>query len=190
MSTSGDSISTLAGPAGVGALCLLGLFLFLDGRAPDLFPTFEQFAKTASWSVVAAVPVLAVSYVLGLSIMIASERAISSVVGPSQSREVGDLERITTTGLAKDSPASIFYAEAIRNRAVLAGGALGLLVLSLGALSETSNLPNLRSTIIVAVLLTVFLAVLAAYLAVHESHRAHAIAQSVGATAPKPGTAT
>jgi hypothetical protein len=190
MSTSGDSISTLAGPAGVGALCLLGLFLFLDGRAPDLFPTFEQYAKTASWSIVAAVPVLTVSYVLGLSIMIASERAISRVVGFSQKSEVGDLALIGIAGLAKDSPASIFYAEARRNGAVLAGGALALLVLSSGALSETSNLPNLRSTVIIATLLTVFLAVLAAYLAVQESHRAHAIAQSLRSAAPRPDAAS
>ena len=41
MTSSGDALGTLAGPAGVGALCLLGVFLFLDGRAPSLFPTFE-----------------------------------------------------------------------------------------------------------------------------------------------------
>src|ERR1039458_3000987 len=86
----GDSLSTFAGPAGVGALCLLGVFLFLDGRAPSLFPTFEQYAKTSSWSVVAAVPVLAVSYVLGLSIMIASVGVLTRTWGPSHNSEAVD----------------------------------------------------------------------------------------------------
>jgi hypothetical protein len=42
---------------GVGALCILGVFLLLDGRAAHLFPTFEQYAKTSTWTVVAAIPV-------------------------------------------------------------------------------------------------------------------------------------
>lgn len=51
-----ETIAGVAGPTGVGALFVLGVFLFLDGRAPDLFPTVETYAKTATWGIVAAAP--------------------------------------------------------------------------------------------------------------------------------------
>jgi len=185
MSSSGDALATFAGPAGVGALCLLGAFLFLDGRAPSLFPTFEQYAKTSSWSVVAAIPVLAVSFVLGLSLMVASERALTSLWGPSLSSQAGDLAQLAASSV-KESPASQAYVESLRNRAVLAGGSAALLILAVGAFSETRNLPHLRGVIVVAALATVLLAAAATYLAVHEGHKAHEIARAVAATSSEP----
>jgi hypothetical protein len=186
MSNFGGDISTFAGPTGVGALGILGVFLFLDGRAPGFFPTFEQYAKTSSWNIVAAIPVLAVSYVLGLCLMIASERALTGVVGPSRKSEAADIALVGTAGAVKDSSVSQVYLEALRNRAVLCGGAVALLVLAFGALSDTSNLPNLRGVIVVAVIATSLLAVGAAYLALEEGHRAHKLAEAVAAMAPKP----
>ena len=180
MPGAGDTIATFAGPAGVGALCLLGVFLFLDGWAPDLFPTFEHYAKTASWGVVAAIPTLAISYVLGLSLMIASERALVMIGGPPQSTEVADVARIGTM----DSPASQAYVEALRNRAVLAGGALALVILAIGAISDARNLPGLKEVIVGSAAATVLLAAAAVYLAAGEGHRAHAIAEAVVSVPP------
>ena len=184
MSSSGDALASFAGPAGVGALCLLGAFLFLDGRAPGLFPTFEQYAKTSSWSVVAAVPVLAVSFVLGLSLMVASERVLTSLWGPPLTSQAADLAQLTVS--VKESPAAQVYVESIRNRAVLAGGAVALLILALGALSEMGNLPHLRGVIAAAALATVVVAVAAGYLTIREGHKAHEIALAVAAMPPKP----
>jgi hypothetical protein len=71
-----DSITAVAGPAGVGVLGILGVFLFFNGRGPDLFPTVETYAKTATWGIVAAVPVLVIAYVLGLFLISGAALAI------------------------------------------------------------------------------------------------------------------
>ena len=183
MSSSGDALASFAGPAGVGALSLLGAFLFLDGRAPDLFPTIEQYAKTSTWSVVAAVPVLAVSFVLGLSLMVASERALTSLWGPSLTSQAADLAELTV--LVKESPAAQAYLESLRNRAVLGGGSVAMLILAIGALSDMGNLPHLRGVVAIAALATVVAAVAAGYLAIREGHKAHEIALAVAATSAK-----
>jgi hypothetical protein len=181
----GDALSTFAGPSGVGALCLLAVFLFLDGRAPELFPTFELYAKTSTWSVVAAVPVVAISYVLGLSVMIASEQVIANVAKQSESERTS-MARMVSAGPGKDSLAAQLYVDALRNRAVLAGGAMALALLGLGALSEVRNLPNLRAVIVVAALGAVMFSMLAAYLAVREGERANGIAASIQLLTTKP----
>jgi hypothetical protein len=178
MSAFGDALSTFAGPAGVGGLCLLAVFLFLDGRAPDLFPTFEQYAKTSTWSVIAAVPVLAISYVLGLSVMIASEFAITTVAGQRET-DRSSVARMVAAERDKDSLGAQLYVEALRNRAVLAGGAVALVLLGIGALSEVRNLSNLGTVIVAAALGAWLVAGLVAYLAAREGKRANAIAASV-----------
>ncbi len=65
MSLPWQNVEGFAGVAGVGALALLGIFLILDGQVPELFPTIEFYAKTATWSIVAAIPVLSITFVLG-----------------------------------------------------------------------------------------------------------------------------
>lgn len=187
MPSGGDAISAFAGPAGVGALCILAAFLFLDGRAPDLFPTVELYAKTATWGVVAAIPTLAVSYVIGLSVMIASERALIMLAGPTPSTEVADLARIGSTGSLNESAASQAYVEALHNRAILAGGAFSLLLLSAGALSDIRSLPGLRGVILIAAVATTLVAATASYLGIREGYRAHAISEAVANAPPTAG---
>jgi hypothetical protein len=93
---------------------------------------------------------LAISYVLGLSVMIASEQAIAVLAKQSECQQVS-AARMVAVDLDKDSLAAQLYIDALRNRAVLAGGPMALVLLGLGALSETRNLPYLRAVIVVAV---------------------------------------
>jgi hypothetical protein len=179
MAASSDALASFAGPAGVGALCLLGIFLLFDGFAPALFPTFEQYAKTSSWGVVAAVPVLAISYVIGLSLMTGAERSLTAIAGLTTTAEALDLARLAS-GSSKDSAVSIAYLEHGRNRTVLGGGALALLVVGLGAISEIRNLPHLRGVIVLAALGVSILAFAGFYLAAQEGHAAHRLAQALG----------
>jgi hypothetical protein len=138
-----DSLGTFAGATGVGALCILGVFLLLDGRAPALFPTLEEYAKTATWGVVAAVPVLAIAYVIGLVLITASCFAVRGSFGPSLLDEATDTARVSSVS-AKDSVLAQEYIRLKQERDVLGGAALALLVLAIGALSETKNLGHLK----------------------------------------------
>jgi len=141
-----DSIAAVAGPAGVGAICILGVFLFLDGRAPELFPTVETYAKTATWGIVAAVPVLVMAYVLGLFLISGAELAVQFTFGPGFEREAADIARLAAIS-AEKSAAVQAYIQLRQDRAVLAGSAVAFVVLFAGAISEIRNLSHLKGTI-------------------------------------------
>src|SRR6185436_16121358 len=104
MPNTSEALGSFAGATGVGALCLLAMFLFIDGRARNLFPTVEVYAKTATWGIVAAVPVLAISYIAGLLVISGAECAVSRSFGPRAETEFADLARVSKIP-AKDSVA-------------------------------------------------------------------------------------
>ena len=135
-----DSIGAFAGATGVGALCILGVFLLLDGRAPALFPTVETYAKTATWGVVVAIPVLAIAYVIGLTLITASSFAIRGTFGPSLLDEAADAARVSSIK-EKESVLAKEYLQFKQERDVLGGAALALIVLAAGAWSDSINLP-------------------------------------------------
>jgi len=175
MSGAADSIGTFAGATGVGALCLLGIFLLLDGRAPTLFPTFEQYASTATWGIVAAIPVLAIAYVVGLVLITASCVAVRGSFGPTLLDEAADTARVSYVS-AKESVLAQEYLRIKQERDVLGGAALALVVLAAGALSETANLSHLRSVIILAAVGTLIAALALFYSAGMKSRQAHVFA--------------
>jgi hypothetical protein len=167
-----DSLGTFAGATGVGALCILGVFLLLDGCAPTLFPTFEEYAKTATWGVVAAVPVLAIAYVIGLVLITASCFAVRGSFGPSLLDEATDTARVSHVS-AKDSVLAQEYIRLKQERDVLGGAALALIVLAIGALSETKNLGHLKLVIGVAAAGALIAALALFFSAGMKSRQAH-----------------
>jgi hypothetical protein len=52
---------------------LLGLFLIVDARADTFLGTFGLYSASHSWGVVAAIPTLTVTYILGAFTMVISE---------------------------------------------------------------------------------------------------------------------
>jgi len=165
-----QNIEGFAGAAGIGALCFLGIFLFLDGRAPDLFPTVEFFAKTTTWSIVAVVPVLAISYIIGL-VTINSASIVIDQIPINQARyQTSDLIVISEHD---NSAITQEYAQLRHDKDLLGGAFLALVLLSIGALSEIRNLPNLRGVIVIAatgVLLLAFITLGLAFFKVNAAH--------------------
>lgn len=181
-----DSLTAVAGPSGVGALFLLGVFLFADGFAPEIFPTVETYAKTTTWGIVAAVPVLAMTYVLGLLFMTGSVFLLQFFFGPGHDQEMVDIARLASIAADK-SPSVQVYVQLMHERSVLAGSSLACLVLCLGALSERRNLPNLSGSIIVIALGALLLAVLLFYFAGRKSADAHFLVKQVVLFEPTSG---
>lgn len=142
------TISGVVGPTGVGAICGLGIFLFLDGLVPDLFPTVEIYARTATWGVVAAIPLLVIFYVAGVLVIGIMEAAVGAAFGPVCDFRPEDAAAISVA-VTKDSAASQLYMQSLQDRAVLAGGSVALVVLAGGACSEVNNLRNLKVPIVV-----------------------------------------
>jgi hypothetical protein len=182
-----ESITAVAGPAGVGALCILGVFLFLDGRAPDLFPTVETYAKTATWGIVAAVPVLVMAYVLGLFLISGAVLAVQLTFGPASELEAADIARLAAIS-AEKSAAVQTYVQLRQDSSVLAGSAVALIVLFAGAISEIRNLPHLKGTVILLGIGTLLLAALMFYFAGRKRGEAHHLAEEVAVFAPAGGS--
>lgn len=179
---SAESISTIAGPAGIGALCLLGVFLFLDGRAPSLFPTVETYAKTATWGVVAAVPVLVMAYVAGLCVSAAGVYLVQHFSGHSFAQEATDIAKVASISADKSAAIQI-YSQLLQDRAVFAGCTIAFVILSVGAVSEIDNLPHLKSAIITMAIAVLLLGALMFWLAERKGAEAHLLATTVALAA-------
>src|SRR5262245_60607364 len=154
------------------------MFLFIDGRAPNLFPTVEVYSKTGTWGIVAAVPVLAISYIAGLLVISGAECAVSRFFGPTTEAEFADLARVAKIPADK-SVAVQQFTQLRQDRAILAGSAFALVFLSLGSLSEVRNLPSLKAVVIGSALATILIATATFYAAAQKGVSAHRLAETL-----------
>lgn len=170
-----QNVEGFAGIAGVGALALLGIFLILDGRVPELFPTIEFYAKTATWSIVAAIPVLAITFVLG-HLLIGSAQLMQGIVLNSLSIDLlSDLIFISK----QNDIITQRYLQMMNDQELLSGSAVAFLLLSLGAFSETQNLRQIRSAVYLAASGALVVACTTFAMAVWKSYQAHLLVQSL-----------
>jgi hypothetical protein len=181
------TIADIAGPTGVGALLSLGIFLFLDGRDRCLFPTVETFAKTATWGVVAAVPLLAITYVVGVLLITGMESCVRAAFGLSSQCDATDAARMLG---AEKSAAAQLYLQLLQDRGVLSGSAFSLIILAAGASSEIRNVPELKSSIVILALGTMTLSGLAYYYAGLKAKQAHQIADQIALALPPNNAST
>ena len=171
-----QNIEGFAGVAGVGALCFLGIFLLLDGQNSELFPTVEIFAKTATWSIVAAIPVISIVYLIGLLATSTSTLAIDQISSMQGYSLTNDLIKISEYD--KTTITQIFL-QLKHDREILAGSFIGLILLGIGAISETSNLPHLRRVIIIAAIGSFILAFVTLGLGIYMGGEAHLLASAL-----------
>jgi len=182
-----ESLSAFAGPTGVGALCFLGVFLFLDGRAPSLFPAVEAYAKTSTWSVIAAVPVLAMAYLTGLVLISGASAGVRVSFGPSVEQEAKDT-LVVSSKPAKESVLAQRYIQFLQERDCLAGAAFSLVVLAAGLLSEKRTLAEanaIESWLVITAAAIAVLASVALYAAAgvraREAHTFAAVSERAAA---------
>ena len=176
MSFPWQTIEGFAGASGVGALCFLGIFLFLDGRAPNLYPTVEFFAKTTTWSIVAAIPVLAIIYVIGLLAMNGGELIVDRI---SKSQAVQEIPDLVTIGEHDKSAITQQYLKLRQEKEILSGSFIALILLTIGAFSEISNLPSLKAVIIIAAIGSFVIALGFLWLAISKGVEAHSLAEAI-----------
>lgn len=119
------------GYLGVGSLQILGLFLILDGLF-NFLAFVENYAKTVAWALFVSVPLIVVSYVLGL---ISAKIAEIFYYRSAGSREVREATFLSAAASGNDI---VFdsYAQTERHRALLLGSAAACITLGVGALAE------------------------------------------------------
>lgn len=171
-----ESLSNFAGPTGVGALCILGVFLALDGQAPNLFPTVETYAKTNTWGIVAAVPVLVIAYIVGVFVTSGAELLLQQTIGLTFETEAADLAVLGKIEIEKSALVKA-YVQLRLDRSILAGSSIALLLVVVGAISEINNLRSLKGPILSLVGVTLLLSILTFYFAARKGREAHLLAQ-------------
>ena len=158
---------------------MLGIFLILDGRAPNLFPTVEFYAKTSTWGIVAAIPVLAVAYVLGLLLIGCSSLLFKAIPFVNSAGEITDLIKI---GRTDNSAITKRYFQLLHDQEILSGSALALILLTAGALSEIRNLRRMKSLIIIMALAAFLVAIAVFFFAMAKANMAHEIVKAITKT--------
>lgn len=160
-------INDFASVTGVGALCLLGIFLIVDGQEPNLFPTVEFYSKTKTWALVAVIPVFAISYVTGLFSVVIIEPIGTFIFsqfypGMTESENLARISFLNADLLRQE------YLRLTKEKELLYGSVLAFFLIGLGGLSEIKNLPRLRGILVLASFCAIILSLSSLYVATQK----------------------
>lgn len=135
MSSTKPSLEEITGYLGVGTLLLLGIFFLIDGPT-NFWTTVEHYAKTNSFAILFTVPLLVISYVLGLlsslAVQTLHERLFTSILTP---------ELFASAAKKAREPLLNRYLEVERHSRLLHGCTLAFLFLGVGSMSVERYLP-------------------------------------------------
>jgi hypothetical protein len=132
------SIESTTGLFAVGSLCLLGIFMFLDGRT-EIFSVVENYGKSTVWGIVAAVPTLVVAYIFGMLAVAIAELFFTRVGKLHKQDDVESFIKIATFG---NDPITQEYLGAIRRQTLLEGCSVSFITVAIGILSMSSYNPG------------------------------------------------
>lgn len=131
-----QNIESLTGLLAVGSLGMLGIFLIIDGQT-NIFVIFEEYGKSTSWGIFAAVPMLVLSYLLGLFLSQIAEILFTKIAHLNSANEEQQFISIARSG---NEYVINRYSELTRQKRLLESASIAFLLLSLGTLSEVKQM--------------------------------------------------
>jgi hypothetical protein len=143
-------INDFASTTGVGALCILGIFLIIDGREPNLFPTIEFYAQTKTWALVAVIPVFAISYVVGLFSVVVVEFTVD-IFFSFFNTGISEEENLVKISFYNSEVLTQEYSKLNKEKELLYGSVIAFILIGIGGLSEIRNLRMLKKIILLGV---------------------------------------
>ena len=135
MTPTKPSLEEVTGYLGVGALLLLGIFFLIDGPT-NFWTTVEQYAKTSSFAILFTVPLLVISYVLGLLASLTVQTLVERLVPP-----ILNADLFAAAAQKTREPLLNRYLEVERHSRLLYGCMLAFCLLAIGSLSVRRYLP-------------------------------------------------
>jgi hypothetical protein len=126
------SIQETGGTIAVGSLVLFGLFLLIDGLL-DAFSIIEPYAATATWTILVSVPLLVISYLLGV---VTSQIAHLLLLWPKKGPDRAEIDNFIAVALLKNEAIMERYTAIRRNEALLFGSSAALIVVAVGCIAE------------------------------------------------------
>ncbi len=135
MTPTKPSLEEVTGYLGVGALLLLGIFFLIDGPT-NFWTTVEVYAKASSFAILFTVPLLVISYVIGLLTSLTVQALVDRVATP-----ILNAELFAAVAQKSREPLLNRYLEVERHSRLLYGCALAFCLLAVGSLSVRRYLP-------------------------------------------------
>lgn len=170
-----SSINGFAGVTGIGAICILGFFFILDAEGSSVLPTLNEYASTPTWGILAAVPAIAISYLIGqfavvLVVMCFDAFAVS---------HVNEANAILQIGMAKNDFLGQEFSRIKQERDLLSGSSVAFVLLGVGAYFERRNLPQIKRIITLCTWICVVVGIGLFWLGVQRAHVLNELVEAV-----------
>ena len=124
-----QSIQGFSGATAVGSLVFVDWILITDAFADNLFPVINIYSQSPTWAIVTAVPVLSLVYLLGLLCIGAGEALLVTLrLIPASCLDDGHIAISEPSGFV-----AARYQQLRQDAEILAGSALALVLLAVGA---------------------------------------------------------
>jgi hypothetical protein len=159
MPTTKPALEEVSGYLGVGSLQLLGAFFIIDAYT-GFFTLVELYAKSTAVAILFTVPLLVISYVLGMLSSLAVEVALERAVRPHLTAEL-----FATALRTGKEPLIARYIEVERHSRLLHGCTRAFLLLAFGFLAERVNMSTYSVVGTVCFIIGIGIAILCPFLA-------------------------
>ena len=153
------ALEEVTGYLGVGSLQVLGAFFVIDGYT-GFFSLVELYAKSSAVAILFTVPLLVISYVVGMLSSLACEVILERAIRPHLTPTLFAMALAT-----RREPLMVRYAEVERHSRLLHGCTFAFLLLAFGSLAERSNMPGYGVVGTVCFVIGLFIAILCPLLA-------------------------
>lgn len=173
-----QSIQGFSGATAVGSLVLVAWVLITNAFAENLFPVINIYAQSSTWAIVTAVPLLSLAYLLGLLSIGAGESLMTLFkFVPADSFDEGQIGFSEPAGLVGSR-----YQQLCQDAEILAGSALALGLLAVGAVLHAWRIEGWRRFLISVAVCATLVAVGSFALSVRRRLWASRLARSVSHT--------
>lgn len=139
-------IEKLATAVAVGSVFSLGCFLIIDSLEPSFLTQFEHYVGSESFGVVAAVPVVAFLFVIGSLLMIGSDLVFQKFANKNFEDE---WEMLLQVFEMDNEFRTAIFSNIYRKKKLLEGVAAPFVILGIGIILESQNIPTLKITLVV-----------------------------------------
>ena len=169
-----QSIQGFSGASVIGALVLVDLGLIANAFADNLFPTITNFSTTAAYALVIAVPVLSLTYLLGLLCIGAAELALTL----SHLLNAKTLAEDTVTVSARGESCAARFHQLRQEAELLAGGVIVFALLAVGSALSAWRIEGWRRFLTAVAIAAVIFAVSSVFLCLYRYKSTHALASA------------
>jgi len=177
MQMSWQNVEGYSGATAVGAVVLVDLILIANAFADNLFPVINDYAKTATWAIVVAIPLLSLTYLLGLVCMGTAEVLLIWSCLVDGRALTNDAVAVTARG---ELVAGRFHQ--LRQEAeLLAGGVIAFALLALGSALGAWRIQGWRRFLTAVAITAILLSTATIFLCLYRYQSAHRLA-----SIPKP----